>query len=152
MDSEKKDYFDNLSVEGWFWELVRRDDRFRKRFGQMEQAAEAYCASRLGQEEYARVLKNYLAHISRYGIQVVSLPGDETTSKSNAYLLLPLPGKDKVIAVPRPDLSYRDFEEGHRPAPRKIDLPKTRYSRARIRKLLVKYDLLEKRTPPDSLP
>ncbi|MGA3173197.1 MAG: hypothetical protein ABSE25_02085 [Syntrophorhabdales bacterium] len=149
MGSEKRPHFDNLTVEGWFWELVRRDGRFRKRFVQIEQAVRAYTASRLSKEEYTRLLNNYLAHLRRYGLRAVSLPDSEASAFGpDAYLFLPLPGKDRIIAVPRPDLAYCDFVDGFKPAPIGPDRPDAGLNRLRIRKLLAKYGLLEKENIP----
>ncbi len=148
MDSEKPSQFDNLPVEGWFWELVRRDARFRKRFAQMEEAVQAHAASRLTDDDYGRALKNYLAHLRRYGIETFSLPGPEDRKNLAAlgfYLILPQPGKEQLLAVPRPDVPYTGFGHGPKPTPRKVDMPEKVFDRDRIRKLLAKYDLLEKK-------
>ena len=148
MDSEKPSQFDNLPVEGWFWELVRRDARFRKRFAQMEEAVQARAASRLTDDDYGRSLKNYLAHLRRYGIETISLPGSENRkhlADHGFYLILPQPGKGQLLAVPRPDVAYTGFGHGPKPTPRRIGRPEKVLDRDRIRKLLAKYDLLEKK-------
>lgn len=144
--------FDRLPVEGWFWELVRRDKRFRERFEEIDQAAQAYAAARLSPDEYARRLKNYLAHLRRYGVQPFGLASSQVQSrriKTGCYLLLPAPGKDKFFAVPRPETAYLDFGKGLKPAPRKMAPPKSAFSRGQIRKLLAKHGLIEKREPPE---
>ena len=145
--------FDNLPVEGWFWELIRRDGRFRKRFEQIEETAREYAATRLSPDEYARRLKSYLAHLRRYGLHTSGPASPEVLSgrmKIGCYLLLPVPGKNKVIAVPRPQAAYRDFGEGLRPGPRMAGPAKTGFNRLQIRKLLRKYGLLEKKGTPES--
>ena len=101
MDSEKPSQFDNLPVEGWFWELVRRDARFRKRFAQMEEAVQAHAASRLTDDDYGRALKNYLAHLRRYGIETFSLPGPEDRKNLAGPRLLPYPSPARKRAAPR---------------------------------------------------
>ncbi len=145
--------FNNLPVEGWFWELIRRDGRFKKRFGQIDEAAREYAATRLSPDEYARSLKSYLAHLRRYGLHTSGPATIEDLNrhlKTECYLLLPVPGKDKLIAVPRPQMSYLDFGEGLKPGPRRMELTKTGFNRLQIRKLLTKYNLLEKKGTPES--
>ena len=148
LPEEESSPFDNLPVEGWFWELIRRDGRFRKRFEQIDRAAQEYAATRLGPDEYARALKNYLAHLRRYGLRT-SGPADREVLnrqlKTECYLLLPVPGKDDVIAVPRPQAAYLDFGEGLKPGPRMAGPAKTGLNRLQIRKLLKKYGLIEKK-------
>jgi len=152
MDSKKPSQLDHLPVEGWFWELVRRDARFRTRFAQIEQAVAAYTASSLTADAYGRMLKSYLAHLRRYGVGTFTLPGPESLqglSNPASYLILPQPGKTGLLAVPRPDVAYAAFGQGPKPVLRRIDAPGRDLDRARIRKLLAKYDLLEKTSAPD---
>ncbi len=144
---------DNLPVEGWFWELIRRDERFMMRFEQIDRVAQEYAAARLSPDEYTRAFKSYLAHLRRYGLQTSGSASPEVLSgrmKIGCYLLLPVPGKNKVIAVPRPQAAYRDFGEGLRPGPRMAGSAKTGFNRLQIRKLLKKYGLLEKKGTPES--
>ncbi len=144
--------FDKLPVEGWFWELIRRDGRFRKRFEQIDRAAQEYAATRLSPDEYARELKSYLAHLRRYGLHTSGPAAAEDLIrrlKTECYLLLPVPGKDGLLAVPRPLAAYLDFGEGLKPGPWKAEPTKTGFDRLRIRKLLAKYNLLEKRKTPE---
>ncbi|MGD0229086.1 MAG: hypothetical protein ABSC19_01850 [Syntrophorhabdales bacterium] len=141
-------YFDNLPIEGWFWELIRREERFRKRFDQIDRDAGEYAAFRLSPDDYRRRLKNYRAHLRRYGLQVCASADAGALGrllKAECYLFLPLPGKVKMIPVPRPDVAYPQFGEGLKPGPRRLDPPKTGFTRAQIRKLLAKYNLLQKR-------
>lgn len=150
---EEPSLFDNLPVEGWFWELIRRDGRFMMRFEQIDRAAQEYAAARLSPDEYARALKNYLAHLRRYGLRTSRPASPEVLSrrmKTECYLLLPVPGKDKLIAVPRPQVAYRGFGEGLRPGPGRVEPTKAGFNRLQIRKLLKKYGLLEKRGAPES--
>jgi hypothetical protein len=144
--------FDNLPVEGWFWELIRRDGRLRKRFEQIDQAAQAYAATRLSPDEYAHALKNYLAHLRRYGLHMSGPAAREVLNrrlKTECYLLLPVPGTDDLLAVPRPQVGYPDFGEGLKPGPRRVEPTKTGFNRLKIRKLLAKYGLLEKKEAPE---
>lgn len=108
-------YLDNLPVEGWFWELVRRDETYRKRFEQIEQAAQEYAASGLDADAYRARLKSYISHMWRYGVRPTPPSSLNTLVKflkPDCYLFLPLPGKDKVIAVPKPAVKYPDFGRG----------------------------------------
>ena len=144
--------FDNLPVEGWFWELIRRDGRFRKRFEQIERAAQEYGATRLGPDEYARAFKSYLAHLRRYGLHTSAPAAMEVLSRllrTECYLLLPVPGKDDLFAVPRPQAAYLDFGEGLKPGPRRVESTKSGFNRSQIRRLLSKHGLLEKRGAPE---
>jgi hypothetical protein len=147
--------FDNLPVEGWFWELIRRDGHFKKRFGQIDQAVQEFLAARLSPDEYARRLKSYLAHLRRYGVRTSGFAAAELVSrrmKTDCYLLLPVPGKDKVFAAPRPEAAYLDFGDGPKPAPRGAAMATKGFSRGQIRKLLAKHGLLEKRELPEDAP
>ena len=101
----------------------------------------------------ARVLKNYLAHLRRYGLHTSRPAALEILSRrmnTGCYLLLPVPGKDKLIPVPRPQVAYRDFGEGLRPGPGRVEPTKAGFNRLQIRKLLKKYGLLEKRGAQES--
>jgi hypothetical protein len=149
---EGSSFLDNLPVEGWFWELIRRDGHFKKRFGQIDQAVQEFVAARLGPDEYARRLNSYLAHLRRYGVRTSGFAAAELVSrriKTNCYLLLPVPGKDKLFAVPRPEAAYLDFGDGPKPAPRGAAMAAKGFSRGQVRKLLRKHGLLEKREPPE---
>ena len=150
--SRQSSSFDKLPVEGWFWELIRRDGRFRKRFEQIDLAAQEYAATRLSPDEYGRRLKSYLAHLRRYGLHPSGPAAMEVLNrrlKTECYLLLPVPGKDKLFAVPRPQVAYLDFGEGLKPGPRRAEPTKTGFNRLQIRKLLAKYGLLEKGEAPE---
>ncbi len=110
--STESSYLDSLPVEGWFWELVRRDETYRRRFRQIEEAAQEYLASRLDTDAYRGRLKSYFSHMWRYGIRPTSpsaRAGLVERLKSDCYLFLPVPGEDRVIAVPRPEVKYPDF-------------------------------------------
>jgi hypothetical protein len=140
-------YLDDLPVEGWFWELVRRDERFRERFDRIAGDAEEYAASAISRDEYARRLKNYLAHLRRYGVKVCAAMDPDALRRllrADCYLFLPLPNGCKVVPVPRPDVAYPAFGEGLKPGSLRVDLPKPGFTRVQIRKLLSKYGLLEK--------
>ncbi len=105
-------YLDDLPVEGWFWELVRRDETYRKRFRQIEEAAREYLASRLDTDVYRGRLKSYFSHMWRYGIRPTAPSARAALVKRlkpDCYLFLPVPGEDRVIAVPRPEVKYPDF-------------------------------------------
>ncbi len=144
-------FFDQLPVEGWFWELVRRDERFKKRFRQIEDDAREYVAARLSPEEYGRKLKSYLVHLRRYGVHAAGLISENVPGAMTAeqYLLLPVPEKNRIFAVPRPAVAYLDFGDGLRPVPLNAAPQKNGFNRVQIRKLLTKYGLLEKKEPPE---
>ncbi len=143
---------DNLPVEGWFWELIRRDGRFRKRFEQIDRTAQEYAATRLSPGEYARALKSYLAHLRRYGLHTSGQAPLEVLGrrlKTECYLLLPVPGKDDLLAVPRPQVAYLDFGDGLKPGPRRVESTHNGFNRSQTRRLLAKHGLLEKRGAPE---
>ncbi len=111
-EAGKTSPFHNLPIEGWFWELVRRDETYRKRFKQIGQDALEYAASRLDPHAYRAKLRSYFSHMWRFGVQPT--PPSATVMLSaflntKCYLFLPLPGREEVIAVPRPDVKYADF-------------------------------------------
>jgi len=123
-DSTEYDYMDKMPVEGWFWEIIRRSTDYRQAFDKfqktiLDKVSALSKNSKAVDERWLsirvrEVTKNHIKKVQEMGVHIDWFVTRRKKEPNTNHLLVIRVGVEHLM-IPRPEISYSDFDDDYKP-------------------------------------